>query len=187
MQNIKVCLFFLLLCIFAFLIEHNYGQFFALFNAQKNILTTKINGENYPKTLTDSTGIRFIIPQKPTRIISATLQSDQMLAQLVSLKRIVAVSTYADNCSLSNVVNFYPKNIPRIRAEIESMLALQADLIFVASYSNPETVRYLLRSHIPVIRLSAFNSLDDIINNLRLVASATGSEQKAEKIITQIN
>ncbi|AGH80268.1 Fe ABC transporter [Psychromonas sp. CNPT3] len=187
MQNIKVAIFFLLLCFFALLIEQKHGKIFALFNAKTSALTTRIEGNNYPKTLIDSTGIRFVMPKAPSRIVSVTLQSDQMLAQLVDLKRIAAVSFYADDPTLSNVVNFYPKGIPRMRAEIEQLLALQADLIFIASYTNPDTVRYLLRSHIPIIRLSAFNSLADIIDNLRLVARATDSQDKAELIILKIN
>lgn len=186
MQSIKIYLFFLLLCFFVLFIEQKNGEVFALFNNKTHVLSTKVVGEYYPKLLTDSTGIRFEIKKRPIRILSTTLQSDQMLAELVAIKRIVGVSFYADNPYLSDIVGVYPKNIARVHGEIESLLALQADLIFVASYSNPETVRYLLRSNIPIIRLSEFNSLKDIIKNFRLVARVTDTEKKTEKIITQI-
>jgi iron complex transport system substrate-binding protein len=63
------------------------------------------------------------------------------------------------------------------------MLALQPDLVFVASYSNPETVRYLLRSGISIVRLGEFTSFANIFKNIRIVANVTDSQEKGEAII----
>ena len=183
MNNFKLAFFILFLLLFITFIHLQKGQLFALFTEGQGNFTTRIEGENFPKTLIDRTGIQFVLKKPPTRIISATLATDHILSELINPQRLVAISSYVDYPSLSNIVGFYNKNIARSEGEIESMLALQPDLVFIASYSNPETVRYLLRSAIPVVRLSEFNSFADIFNNIRIVANVTGTKAQGEVII----
>ncbi|MFT6984924.1 MAG: iron complex transport system substrate-binding protein [Psychromonas sp.] len=182
MNNLKLLLFTLCLILIALLIQLQKGPLFALFEGMGNS-STQIRGEGFPKTLIDSTGIQFVLKAPPTRIISATLASDHILSDLINPQRLSAVSSYVDYPSLSNIVGFYDNSISRTQGEIESMLALQPDLVFVASYSNPETVRYLLRSGIAIVRLSEFNSFADIFNNIRIVANVTDTKAQGEVII----
>ncbi len=186
MNNLKLSVFILFLLLFVIIIRQYKGPIYALFPEGLGNFTTQVQGENFPKTLIDKTGVTFQLQKPPTRIISATLASDHMLADLIDHKRLIAVSQYADYPSLSNIVGVYPKQITRTQGEIESMLALQPDLVFVASYSNPETVRYLLRSGISVVRISEFNSFSDIFNNLRLLAKVTDTQARAEQLIEQV-
>lgn len=185
MNNFKLMLFALLLLLFIIFIQFK-KELFVLFEEGQGNFTTQITGENFPKILTDVTGITYQLKQPPQRILSATLATDHILSDLIDPKRLVAVSRYVDYPSLSNIVGFYDKNISRTQGEIESMLALQPDLVFVASYSNPETVRYLLRSGIAIVRLSEFRSFNDIFNNINLVAEITANKQQAERLIDKI-
>ncbi|MEH6453464.1 MAG: ABC transporter substrate-binding protein, partial [Psychromonas sp.] len=148
MNNLKLFSFALFLLLLALIIHFKKGQLFVLFTESQASFTTQIEGDDFPKTLTDRTGIQFQLDKPPSRIISATLATDHILSGLVAVNRIVAVSSYVDYPSMSNIIGFYPLEISRTQGEIESMLALEPDLVFVASYSNPETVRYLLRSGI---------------------------------------
>lgn len=183
MNNLKLALFILFLLLLITFIHFKKGQLSALFTEGHGTFSTRIEGEGFPKTLLDRTGIQFVLEKPPRRIISATLATDHILSDLLNPQRLVAVSSYVDIPSLSSIVGFYNKNIARTEGEIESMLALQPDLVFIASYSNPETVRYLLRSAIPVVRLSEFNSFADIFNNIRIVAEVTDTEAQGEVII----
>ncbi|WP_019616141.1 ABC transporter substrate-binding protein [Psychromonas ossibalaenae] len=185
MNNFKLILFVFFLLLFIVFIQFK-KELFVLFEEGHGNFTTQVQGEEFPKILLDTTGIRFVLEKPPARIISATLSTDHILSDLINQQRLVAVSSYIDYPSLSNIVGFYDKSISRTQGEIESMLALQPDLVFVASYSNPETVRYLLRSGISVVRLSEFNSFADIYNNIRLVASVTDNKVQAEKIIRAV-
>jgi iron complex transport system substrate-binding protein len=185
MNNFKLMLFaFLLLLLIAFI--QFKTALFVLFEEGQGNFTTQISGQDFPKTLTDVTGITYQLKRPPQRILSATLATDHILSDLINPKRLVAVSKYVDYPSLSNIVGFYDKNISRTQGEIESMLALQPDLVFVASYSNPETVRYLLRSGIAIVRLSEFRSFNDIFNNINLVADITDNKQQATTLINKI-
>lgn len=183
MNNLKLIVFALFLVFFITLIHFKKGALFALFPEGRGNFTTQVEGRGFPKTLTDTTGIKFILQKPPERIISATLASDHILSDLINPQRIVAVSSYVDTASMSNIVGFFDKSIDRTQGEIESMLALQPDLVFVASYSNPETVRYLLRSGIAIVRLSEFNSFADIFNNIRIIANVTDTKAAGETMI----
>lgn len=185
MNNFKLISFASLLLLFIVFIQFK-KEIFVLFEEASGNFTTQINGEHFPKTLTDVTGITYQLTHPPQRIISATLVTDHILSELINPDRMVAVSRYVDYPSLSNIVDFYPKDISRTEGEIESMLALQPDLVFVASYSNPETVRYLLRSGIAIVRLSEFKSFNDIFNNINIVAAVTDSQAKAQQVIQQV-
>lgn len=189
MNNFKLLFFGLLVLLFIAFIALKKGPLFVLFEEGKGNFTTQIeesHKKEFPKTVIDATGIRSVLASPPQRILSATLASDHILAGLVDPKRVVAVSSYIDYPSLSNIIGFYPENISRTSGEIESMLALQPDLVFVSSYSNSETVRYLLRSGIAIIRLSEFTSFNDIFNNIRLIANVTDSQKNGEMMISEM-
>ncbi|MCG6201631.1 ABC transporter substrate-binding protein [Psychromonas antarctica] len=186
MNNFKLAFFILFLLFFIAFIQLYKGTLFTLFEPGLGNFSTQVEGQRFPKTLTDKTGIKFVLHKPPTRIISATLATDHILSGLIDPQRLVAVSSYVDYPSLSNIVGFYDQRISRTQGEIESLLALQPDLVFVASYSNPETVRYLLRSGIAIVRLSEFNSFDDIFNNIRLLANITDTTEEGEMMINNL-
>lgn len=186
MNNIKLLVFALLVLVVGVSIHFQKGPLFALL-APPNDFMTKIEGSHFPLQLNDPSGINYTLQRPPQRLISTTLATDHMLADLVTQQRIVAVSEYVDEPSLSTVVDVFDKKIIRTKGEIEAILSLQPDLVFVASYSNPEMVRYLLRSEVAVMRLSEFSTFEDILNNIRLVAAVTGTQQQAEVIIDDVN
>lgn len=185
MNNLKLIFFALLLLLLISFIQFK-KQLFVLFEEGQGNFTTQVSGEGFPKKLTDVTGITYQLNSPPQRILSATLATDHILSGLIDPRLLVAVSRYVDYPSLSMIVGFYDKSISRTQGEIESMLALQPDLVFVASYSDPETVRYLLRSGIAIVRLSEFNSFNDIFNNINIVAAVTDSQAQAKVIIQQV-
>ncbi|HIP75782.1 MAG TPA: ABC transporter substrate-binding protein [Psychromonas hadalis] len=190
MNNFKLLVFVLFLALLIAFVSFFKSDLFVLFEEGQGNFTTQIEEANtpdgFPKKLRNTTGSTFSLNTPPQRILSATLSTDHILSQLINPTRLVAVSQYVDYPSLSNITGFYEKSISRTKGEIESMLALEPDLVFVASYSNAETVRYLLRSGIAVVRLSEFNSFADIFNNMRIIASVTDSKEQAEAIISNI-
>jgi len=154
-----------------------------LFNEQ--LLTpTRIQGKVFPKILTDPIGENFVLAKPPQRIVSVTLGTDEMLSALVKTDRIVGVTHLVDDDGISNIPTWYPGSITRIHGEVEEILALEPDLVFIAAYTRAETVRLLLGAGIPVVRLSRYSTFKDIENNIQTVADVTGSEVKAREMIT---
>ena len=186
MNNRKLVIFILLIIALAVFTNTKQGQLFALLNPAQTNFTTQVKGDHFPLTLHDPSGIQYTLATPPQRLISTTLATDHILSDIVPQQHLVGVSRYVDYPSLSNIVDFYDPSIVRAETEIESILSRQPGLVFVASYSNPETVRYLLRTGIAVVRLSEFNSFNDIINNIELVATVTDSQAKANLVIKNL-
>ena len=137
-----------------------------------------VEGDAFPRVLRDDVlDATFTLPRPPQRILSLTLASDVLLARLVPLERIVGVTSLVDVESYSSAVGQYPASIPRVRANAETILALEPDLVIVASYSSPETVRMLVSAGIPVLRLFEVTTLDDVETSARLLSRATGADE----------
>ena len=112
---------------------------------------TRVEGRVFPKHLIDPAGMVQILPAPPRRIASAILSGDHILTALVAPDRLAAVTYLVDNPNLSNIASVVPASVPRIHAEIETILALQPDLVLVAGYTRATTVRLLVAAGTPFL------------------------------------
>lgn len=147
---------------------------------------TLIKGEDFPKTLVDATGEEYVLSKPPERIVSVTLGADEILSDLIDERRIVGVTYLAEDVDVSNIPNKFAGQIQRVRGEVEEILALEPDLVFVASYTRAETVRLLFGAGIPVVRLSGYSSYAELEQNIILISQATGSELRANAILEEL-
>jgi iron complex transport system substrate-binding protein len=143
---------------------------------------SRIEGDHFPKRLIDPSGTMQTIPAPPQRIASAILSGDHMLTALVSPERLAGVTYLVDDPTISNIIGVVPPAVPRIAAEIETLLALQPDLVLVAGYTRAETVRLLIAADIPVIRFQQYASFREVMDNLRTLGAAVGAVPKAERL-----
>jgi len=144
---------------------------------------TRIEGSDFPKRLIDPAGTRQIIPAPPQRIVSTILAGDHMLTALVSPDRLAGVTYLVDDPTISNIIGVVPPSVPRIATEIETLLALQPDLVLVANYTRTETVRLLIAAHIPVVRFHHDASFQGVMDNLHTLGEAVGAVPQAEQLI----
>lgn len=130
---------------------------------------------------------KAVSPGKPQRIVSLTLGTDEILFSLVDPKRIAAVTYLAADPGISHVTE-EAKRIPRkIRASMEQVVALQPDLVFVASYTSIDVVKQLTEAGLPVVRLELFSSIAGIKRNILTVGRRVGEEGRAEEIVAEMN
>ncbi len=147
---------------------------------------TVVEGEQFPKRLIDPAGMIQSIPAPPQRIVSAILSGDHMLTALVSPDRLVGVTYLVDDPSISNIIGVVPPSVTRLHAEVETMLALQPDLVLVAGYARAETVRLLVAANTPVVRLHQYGSFQDVARNLRTLGAAVGATPSAIQVIDEM-
>lgn len=140
----------------------------------------------FPKHLIDLAGVPRLLPAPPQRIVSTILSGDEMLLELIEPARLVAVTPYIDTPGMSNSVGAVPRAVQRLQANAEAVIALQPDLALVATYSRSEEVQMLVAAGIPLLRLSAFASFHEVMDNLRLLGAAVGAEARAARLITQM-
>jgi iron complex transport system substrate-binding protein len=145
--------------------------------------------DSFPRTLWGPTGEARPLPGPPRRIVSAYLGSDEVLAALVGRERIVAVSAYSDDRATSNCLGVYPPSVLRLHNEIdlEAIVATEPDLVCVAGFTQPDALRLLAGSRLPLLRWSRFDSLADVVAHVQLLGGAVGADRAAAALVAGID
>ena len=148
--------------------------------------TTQVVGQDFPKRLIDPSGIPQTLASPPNRILSAVLASDEILTALVAPERLAAVTYLVDEPGLSDVARLLLPDLPRIHAEAETILALQPDLVVLASYTRATTVRLLASAGVPVVRFQWYRSFGDIMDSIRMLAAAVGADDNGARLVADM-
>lgn len=119
----------------------------------------------------------------PQRICSVTLAADEMLRALVEPERLVAVTSLADDAGISNVSGCYPTSIPRIRADLEQIIALHPDLVCVAPYNSADFLELLRRSNLPVFRQEDIQTFAEVEQGIVALGEQVGASEKAKAVV----
>ncbi|MCG3114951.1 MAG: ABC transporter substrate-binding protein [Candidatus Manganitrophus sp. SA1] len=128
-----------------------------------------------------------VSPKKPQRIVSLTLGTDEILFSLVDPKRIAAVTYLAVDPGISHVAEAAKRVPNKIRANLEQVVALQPDLVFVATYTSMDVVKQLTEARLPVVKLELFSSIEGIKRNILTVGRVVGEERRAEAIVAEMD
>ena len=120
---------------------------------------------------------------KPVRICSVTLATDELLADLVPRDRIAGVTFLVDDPAQSNVVGRYPASIPRVRGNIEQIMAVKPDLVCVASYNLAEFLELLRQCKLPVFRNENIHSFDEVLAGMEALGKRVGEPHRAAVLV----
>ena len=123
-------------------------------------------------------------PQRiPSRVVSQTVGTDELLLALADPSQIAALSHLAKDPAFSPVAK-QAANYPCLRtSDAESILKFHPDLVLIASYTRAETKILLRRTGVKLLILERFESLDDLYANARTIGSALGHPDRAEAAI----
>jgi iron complex transport system substrate-binding protein len=144
---------------------------------------TRVTGDGFPKVLIDQTGRRVVLPQKPSRMVSVTLATDEILMALVEPSRLVGVTYLADDPGVSNMTREAAAVPHKVRADPEQIIALQPDLVFVASYLRGEFITLLQAAGLVLFQFHEYDSIAKVQQNIRLIGEVVGEEAQAEALV----
>ncbi|MEM9500760.1 MAG: ABC transporter substrate-binding protein [Pseudomonadota bacterium] len=125
-------------------------------------------------------------PPGPERIISLNLCADQYLLALADPDQIGALTKFARDPQMSAAAE-KATNLPTSAGSAEQVLALRPDLVFASSTRRRETLARLRDRNIPIIKLPSAKSYGDILDQIRLVAKATGHEERGKRLIDEMD
>lgn len=117
----------------------------------------------------------------PRRVVSINLCTDQMAMMLAGPGQLVSVSVLASEVQSSSMVAeaaAYPAN----HGQAEEVFLMQPDLVLAGSYTALATVDLLKGLGIPVVQVPPANSLDEAVEQVRIVGRALGQEARAEAV-----
>ena len=119
---------------------------------------------------------------KPQRIVSLSLCTDQVLLQLVNKSRIAAIT----HLSFDPVYSYYwqkTDDIKRHYGLAEQIIPLKPDLIIGAQYSNDNAVQMMRHLGHEVITIHSPETLTEVASFTRAIGAAVGEPEKAEQLI----
>lgn len=119
---------------------------------------------------------------KPQRIVSLNVCSDQILYQLGVSSRLLALSYLASNPRISMIAG-QVKNIPSVRGTAEELIALRPDLVIAGYYTTKTSIAMLRRLGKRVVILPIATNFSQIRSNILLVAEAIGEQERGAEII----
>lgn len=115
----------------------------------------------------------------PNKIASLTLASDEILIEILEDKSRIAALTYLSSDSTVSNIADNVDGINKIHANIEQVIALEPDLVIIASYTNPDFLKQLKNSGIENVFLQDFSSFNSIKKNINIIGRAVCEEKRA--------
>lgn len=144
----------------------------------------KIQPESPMRQVVDDSGQSLSLPSHPSRIVSLTYGTDEILLGLVDTSRVTALSRYAGNPDISFVTKEEAEAVGR-KADMnaESIMALKPDLVIASTAVSPQLVSLLRQSGIPVYVSLVAVSWDEMEEKVRGVARAVNEEAGGEAMV----
>ena len=139
----------------------------------------------FPRTVVDATGQAHYMKERPQRIVSLTLGTDELLLSLVDPSRLAAVTFLAPSSIWTNVAD-KAQGLKTVGSDPELIAALQPDLVIAATYTNADGIKLLKDLGFQVITMQLLDSVAQIKDNIRFVAQVVGEETKGEQLVAQM-
>lgn len=124
----------------------------------------------------------------PQRVASLNLASDEILADILPLSRLVAVTALVDEMGTSNAVGRIPQSIARFpKVDVERLISLKPDLVVVSQYTDADVLRALRQSGLKVHRMTGLDSLRGFRRALVDLGEAVHEEEAALRLATDFD
>ena len=138
-------------------------------------------------TVTDDTGLTLQFTEKPKRIVSYSISTDEILLALVEPQRIIALSRLVDDPGVSSVVK-EAKQIPnRVQGNsMEGVLAFKPDLVIIPDFHPPEMLQSARELGLKVYIYKTPSDIKRVKRSIRQIAALTGEKDKGEAIIAKM-
>lgn len=137
----------------------------------------------WPLTVTDDGGAVVTLAAKPVRIASLTMFTDEVLLELVEPSRLVAVTAFAADPAISNVTDKAAAVPNKLAMNVEVLVSLKPDLLFVANWTEADKVKQLRDAGIPVYLTGTGVTVADIKAKIARVGQLVGESAKASKLL----
>jgi iron complex transport system substrate-binding protein len=122
----------------------------------------------------------------PSRIVSINACADQYLLNVLPRERIVALSPFAADPSVSFFADL-AGDIPRVRDDVESVLQLQPDLVVASVFNRSLTLALLRKMGVPVLAIDHPTTIAEVRAQLLAVPAALGDWQAGARMAAELD
>ena len=139
-------------------------------------------------SVTDVTGTVIEFSEKPKRIVSMGIGSDEILLELVEPERIAALTYLADDAGISSVSVKAQVIKGRVqRNNLEAILSYAPDLVVVPDWDGIGFVGQLRSAGIKVYVHKTPNTMQEIKANIAELAAAVGEDEQGYLLQQQMD
>ena len=155
---------------------------------EKADMSSKNEAERHSSyTVTDDTGLTLQFTEKPKRIVSYSISTDEILMALVKPERIAALSRLVDDPGVSSIVE-EAKQIPaRVQGNsMENVLTFKPDLVIIPDFHPPEMLQSARELGLKVYIYKTPSDIKGVKRSIRQIAALTGEKEKGEAVIAKM-
>lgn len=182
-ENNKKVLFFVILLLLISLMA-----FFSGCQSEKTGISSKSTAKLQPSyTITDDTGLMLQFLEKPKRIVSYSISTDEILMALVKPERIAALSRLVDDPGVSSIVE-EAKQVPnRVQGNsMENVLTFKPDLVIIPDFHPPEMLQSARELGLKVYIYKTPSDIKGVKRSIRQIAALTGEKEKGEALVARM-
>ena len=133
---------------------------------------------------TDDAGVEIILPEKPRRVVSLGLATDEILLAIAPPEQIAAVTAYTDNPELSSMTEAAQAVPVKLRdRSVERVLALEPDLVITTDGVPKEVVESLRDLGLTVYASRTPKRIEAVFTRIENIGKVIGAEEKAAALI----
>lgn len=127
-------------------------------------------------------------PGKPQRVASINLAADEVLVDLLPPARLVSVTRWADEKGTSNIVGRVPSRVQRfVKADLEQLVALRADLVVVSEYTDADFLKLVERTGLRFHRMQGLSSIPGVRAAILDLGRVVGEEDAARVLVARFD
>jgi iron complex transport system substrate-binding protein len=126
-----------------------------------------------------------VAADKPQRIVSLNLCTDQLLLELVGRERIVSVSFLAADPEFSSVAD-KAQGVPTHHGLAEEIVALKPDLVLAHKFAGRQAVAMLQRLGVRVVEIDLPQDMTAVKAQIAVVAEAVQERERGQAMIAGI-
>ena len=146
------------------------------------------NKPNDAYSVVDDYGNVLQFDAKPKRIYAGTLSIEELLVDLVSADRFVAISDALDgNISLIKEQATHVKKVVPGYIGVEAIVALKPDLVIVQENRNKAFIDALKDTGLKVMVTKVPTNLEMVQKRIEIIAKAVGEEERGKQIVKDMN
>ena len=136
----------------------------------------------------DVQGTIVHLKEKPGRILTLSMETDEILLGLVTPDNLVGVNTLLDDPLNSTVVS-QARQIPTKVTDpsIEAIVAMKPDVVIIPDWGNLEKVGPLRDLGIPVVVCKGSKTIDEVKETVDLIAKTVHEETRGQQLIQMMD
>ena len=139
-------------------------------------------------TVTDDAGRKLSFAKKPSRIVSLTYGTDEILTEVVDTKRIQAYSRWAGDNEISFITKEQAQKVGcKVHDSLENILKLEPDLVVASIATSNELVQSLENIGIKVYIARSPHNYQEMCAKIVNLAEAVGEKAKGEALVSKMN